>query len=274
MKDLRDKVAVVTGAASGIGRATALALAAKGCHVAIADIKEGPLRETAKLLEASGRKVSTHVVDVASRVQMEALPGAVLGAHGAVHIVVNNAGVSVAAPFEHQSLEDIDWILGINLWGVIYGCKFFLPHLKAAGEGHIVNISSVFGIVGPPNQSTYSVAKFAVRGLSESLRAELGPFGIGVTSVHPGAIKTNIVRDSRWDSDTAAVPPRQQALDFFEKYGVGPEVVAAALVRGIERNAMRVLVPGQAHFIDILKRLFPVRANSILNAIGKKQGVV
>jgi NAD(P)-dependent dehydrogenase (short-subunit alcohol dehydrogenase family) len=274
MKDLRDKVAVVTGAGSGIGRATAIALAEKGCHLAITDIREETLRETAKMIEGLGRKVSVHLVDAASRSQMAALPDAVLAAHGAVHIVVNNAGVAVAAPFEHQSLEDLDWILGINLWGVIYGCKFFLPHLKRAGEGHIVNISSIFGIVGPPNQSSYAVAKFGVRGLSESLRAELEPCGIGVTSVHPGAIKTNIVRDSRWDPDPQAVPPRQQALDFFEKRGVGPEVVAAALVRGIERNAMRVLVPGQAHFIDILKRLFPVGANRILNAIGRKQGVV
>jgi len=274
MKEFRDKVAVITGAASGIGRATAVALAAKGCHLAITDIHEEPLRETGRMIQEIGRKVSEHLVDAASREQMAALPDAVLAAHGAVHIVVNNAGVTVAAPFEHQSLEDFDWLLGINLWGVIYGCKFFLPHLRRAGEAHIVNISSIFGIYGPPNQSSYAVAKFAVRGLSESLRTELEPFGIGVTSIHPGAIKTNIVRDSRWDADSTAVPPRQQALDFFEKYGVGPEVVAAAIVRGIERNAMRVLVPGQARALDILKRLFPVGANRILNALGKRQGVV
>src|SRR3972149_3710370 len=121
---------------------------------------------------------------------MAALADAVIAAHGAVHIVVNNAGVSVAAPFEYQSLEDFAWLIGINFWGVVYGCKFFLPHLKAAGEGHIVNLSSVLGTPGPPTQSSYAAAKFAVRGFSESLRTELEPYRIGVTSVHPAAINT------------------------------------------------------------------------------------
>ncbi|MBW2223895.1 MAG: SDR family NAD(P)-dependent oxidoreductase [Deltaproteobacteria bacterium] len=173
MRDLGGKVAVVTGAGDGIGRETALALAAKSCRMAICDVNEDALEALRAELEAGGTSVTAHRVDVSDKTQMEAFASDVVDAHGAVHILVNNAGVTVYASFEEHSIEDLEWILGVNLWGVIYGCKFFLPHLKAAGEGHIVNLSSVFGIIAPPLQTSYVATKFAVRGFSESLRAEL-----------------------------------------------------------------------------------------------------
>jgi NAD(P)-dependent dehydrogenase (short-subunit alcohol dehydrogenase family) len=147
-------------------------------------------------VRAFGRKASVHVADVASRARMAELPEEVLREHGRVSLLVNNAGVSVGGTFEEQSLEDLDWIVGINFWGVVHGCQFFLPHLRRETEAHIVNLSSMFGIVGVPTQSSYCATKFAVRGLSEALWVELRDAGIGVTSVHPGGIRTNIVRTS------------------------------------------------------------------------------
>ena len=198
MKKLKGAVAVVTGAGSGIGRATSLELARRGCDLALVDISEGGALETAAMVREFGRDASVHVADVSDKVQMQALPDSVRAHHPKINILVNNAGVCVVSSFQDHRVEDFEWILGINLWGVIYGSKFFLPHLQEAGEGHIVNISSLVGFFPLPGFSSYAVTKYAVRGFSEVLRAELAAQNIGVTSVHPGIINTNISNGARY----------------------------------------------------------------------------
>ena len=199
MKNFTDRVAVVTGAGSGIGRATCVELARKGAHIAAADIDGDSLADLKREVESLNRKCSTHVLDVANREQMEIFPQEVAAEHGAVHILVNNAGVSVNLSFQEQTVEDLEWITGINYWGVMYGCKFFLPLLLEAEEAHIVNISSSAGFTGMKWQSSYSATKFAVAGFSESLFVELAKTNVGITCVHPGAVATNILDAARME---------------------------------------------------------------------------
>lgn len=269
MRELEGKVAVVTGAGHGIGRETAVALAKKGCRLAICDVNLQALEALRGELEAGGTEVTAHGVDVSDKTQMAGFASEVIDAHGKAHILVNNAGVTVYASFEEHSIEDLEWIFGVNLWGVIYGCKFFLPHLKAAGEGHIVNLSSVFGIIAPPLQTSYVATKFAVRGFSESLRAELTEENIGVTSVHPGAIQTNIVRNARLVTDTHK-KLRDGTQRLFDRLGTTPDVVAARVVKAIEDNSPRVLITKEAHMADALKRLMPATTDGIIARVFKR----
>lgn len=253
MRSFEHSVAVVTGAASGIGRATALALASKGSAVAIADIDERGLAETARLLNQARAGYSVHVVDVANKLRMEAFAEEVVQAHGRVHIVVNNAGVTVGAKLEDHSLEDFEWIVGINFWGVVYGCKFFLPHLQRAGWGAFVNLSSMFGLTGVPTQSSYCATKFAVRGFSESLAIELANENIDVITVHPGGIKTNIARSSR-SNDHAS---RARIVAWFDRHAMPPEQAAAKIVSAVERRRNRVVITREAWLTDVVKRVYP-----------------
>jgi NAD(P)-dependent dehydrogenase (short-subunit alcohol dehydrogenase family) len=253
MRSLDNRVAVVTGAASGIGRATALGLAAKGCTLAIADIDEHGLNETARSITALGREVSTHIVDVADKHRMQTFVDEVVAAHRRVHIVVNNAGVTVRAKLDDHSLEDFEWIVGINFWGVVYGCKLFLPHLQAAGWGAFVNISSMFGLTGIPEQSAYCATKFAVRGFSESLAIELANENIDVIVVHPGGIRTNIVRSSRGKDNSA----RARIIDWFDRYALPPERAATKIICAIERRQQRVVITPEAWATDVAKRVYP-----------------
>jgi NAD(P)-dependent dehydrogenase (short-subunit alcohol dehydrogenase family) len=254
MRQLHDRVAVVTGAAGGIGRATSELLARKGCDLALVDLNREGLQETADLVGATGRRSSIHVADVADKARMAALPDEIAAEHGQIHILVNNAGVSVTDILEEQTLEDFEWIVGINFWGVVYGCKFFLPHLRQAEEAHIVNLSSMFGLIGLPSQVSYCATKFAVRGLSEALWVELADTPIGVTSVHPGLIRTSIVRSSRMSD----IDEKQRIMDVFEARGRSPEFTAEKIVRAIEKDQLRVAVGREAIITDWAKRLFPV----------------
>ncbi len=244
---------MVTGAASGIGRALAQDLASRGAHLALVDVSAVALDETAQRAVASGGRVTTHIADVADAARMEALAAEVVAQHGRVELLVNNAGVSVTGTFEEQSLDDWRWIVGVNFWGVVHGCKFFLPHLRSVREAHIVNLSSLFGLIGLPTQSSYCATKFAVRGLSEALWAELHGSGIGVTSVHPGGVATNIVRDSRTADETA----KRQMMERFDRLAMSPEKAAAQILRAVERDQLRVLICPESRAADWAKRLFP-----------------
>lgn len=256
MKILKDKVAVVTGAGSGIGQATAIALAKEGCHLALADINQAGMEATASEVKRSGVKISQHTVDVASKKEMNRFVEEVIAYHGHVHIVVNNAGVSVFGDFIEQSIEDIEWVLGINLWGVIYGCKLFLPYLQKEEEGHVVNVSSSSGIFPTPKMSSYTTSKFAIRGLSETIRLELAKHNIGVTTVHPGMIKTNIPHATKYQEKDRK--KQETGVAMFSRFGHDPEKAAHKIVKGIKENSQRVLIGPEAYVLDMLKRAFPV----------------
>jgi NAD(P)-dependent dehydrogenase (short-subunit alcohol dehydrogenase family) len=254
---------VVTGAAGGIGRAVAVALAKRGANLAVADVNATGVEETAELVRREGREATAHVVDVSDKEQMRAFTEAVIEAHGAAHVLVNNAGVTVASSFSSHTLEDFEWLMGINFWGVIYGCHFFLPHLVVQPEAHIVNISSIFGIVGVPHQSSYCASKFGVRGFTESLAAELRGSSVGVTVVHPGGVNTNIVRDARGE-DFGPGRTRKAVADFFATKTMSCEKAAEHIVRGIEKNRQRVLFTPESHVLDALKRLAPSVTQRVL----------
>jgi len=256
MKNLIGKVAAVTGAGSGIGRALALELAAQGCRIAAADINMPALEEIGALLEARGADCSLHLVDVSEAASVQAFADAVVSEHGAVHILINNAGINLQKSFEHHSLDDWQRVLGVNLWGVIYGCTFFLPHLRRSASAHIVNLSSMAGFCGLPSQSSYCASKAAVKALNESLWAELAVDGIGVTSVHPGAVVTNMIPASLLEADNKAVARHNYAL--VKKFGMSPERAAKIIVRAVRTNRQRVRVGPDAVLLDLLKRLFPV----------------
>ena len=250
MKRFTGKVAVITGAGSGIGRALALELAGRGARIAVSDVDEVRAAETAKL---AGENARSYVLDVADRAAVLAHAEDVVEDFGGVNIVVNNAGVALGATVEEMSFEDYDWLMGINLGGVINGTKAFLPHLIASGDAHLVNISSVFGFVGIPTQSAYNAAKFAVRGFTEALRQEMliARHPVGVSCVHPGGIKTNIVRDSRNNSDD-----QEQAAAGFEKIAMTtPEKAAQTIVRGVERRSARILIGPDAYVLDAIPRV-------------------
>lgn len=252
MQTLEGRLAVVTGAASGIGRATAERLAERGCDLALVDVNAAGLEDAAQAVRTRGRQASTHLADVADRDRMRALADEVMGEHGRVHVLVNNAGVSVGSTLLDHGWEDFDWIVGINFWGVVHGCKFFLPHLLRAEEGHIVNLSSMLGFLGVAGQTGYCSTKFAVRGFSEALHAELAGTRVGITSVHPGAIRTNILRAARLPDEE-----RSRAEALMQRWARPPEAAARKIVRAVERNRLRVVVGWESHLAFVLGRLFP-----------------
>jgi len=260
MKDIHGKTAVITGAAHGIGEALARSLAREGCRLALVDVNEAGLTRVGDEVEALGAKVSKHVVDVSNRTRMEELVGEISEAHGAIHMLINNAGVSVNGSFVDQTIEDFERVLGVNLWGVIYGCKFFLPVLWKAEEAHIVNISSIFGVVGLPGQSSYCSSKFAIRGLTETLWEELRGSHVHVTVVHPGGVATNLVSASKhYDQET-----KQKIIDMYAEGMMTANSAADEIVVAIKANRRRVLITNQARFIDYLKRLVPEWGNQLV----------
>ncbi len=255
-----NSVAVITGAASGIGRALAVRLAQESvAGVAISDVNEAGLTETAAMVEAVGVSVSTHIIDVSKLDQVQRLADEAVARHGRVTHLINNAGVGVLGTFEQLSIEDFEWLMNINFWGVVYGCKVFLPLLRQQDSAHIVNVSSVFGFIAPQEQSAYCSSKFAVRGFTESLRHELAGSNVVVSAVHPGGIKTNIVRNSRVGAD-ALEEWKQQGVKLFDKVAkTTPETAADVIVKGIKANNPRILIGQDAFAISILSRLFPKR---------------
>ena len=270
MKNLRNKVVVITGAGSGIGRALALNLAAKGSLLALSDVDEAGLAETVALATSAGApKVRSDRLDTADREAFARYALDVVEDLGRVNVVVNNAGVALAGELADLEYSDMDWIMGVNFWGVVHGTKEFLPHLIDSGDGHLVNISSLFGLISMPGQSMYNASKYAVRGLSESVREEMliGGHRVGVTVVHPGGIKTAIARNSRVSAkeDQAAT-----AKLFDEKLAkMTPERAAEIIVAGIEKNKARVLVGLDAHALHTLAKLTGSRYQDIVAKVSK-----
>jgi NADP-dependent 3-hydroxy acid dehydrogenase YdfG len=272
MKTVQGKVAAITGAGSGIGRATAKLLAQKGCHVAISDVNEKGLAETAEQCGPFGVKVLAARVDVANRGEVEAWSAQVARELGGVNIIINNAGVALGSTIEDMRYEDFEWLMNINFWGVVHGTKAFLPHLKAAGDGHIVNISSVFGLIGVPTQAAYNAAKFAVKGFTEALRQELEIEGlpIGVTSVHPGGIKTNIARNARFTVRKGWVD-EQSNSDFEKAFSTTPEQAAQDILQAILKNRRRQLIGADAVLIDLVQRALPALYQSLVVAGARRR---
>ena len=276
MKNFNNKVAAITGAASGMGRTLALNLAAQGCHLALSDVNAKGLAETAQMVGKLGVKVTTAAVNVADRAQMEAWADQVVGDHGRVNLLFNNAGVALGATIDIVKPEDFEWIMGINFWGVVWGTKAFLPHLKAAGEGHIVNTSSLFGLLAVPTQGTYNASKFAVRGFTEALRQELDmeACGVSATCVHPGGIRTNIAMAARIDPSMAAKTgiDAEAARKRFDQLlnTTSADSAAKQILRAVQRNQRRVLVGPDAKFLDKVVRLFGASYQPLTTWFAKK----
>jgi short-subunit dehydrogenase len=253
--------AAVTGAASGIGRALALELAARGCDLALADRDEAGLQAVAaEITKAHSRKITVHRVDVGEPQQIEAFAQAAISAHPSLNIVINNAGVALLGQFSEIDQAQMDWLMNINFWGVVHSTRAFLPHLSRQPEAHIVNLSSIFGIVAPPGQTAYAAAKFAVRGFSEALRHELQTAAspVRLSVVHPGGVATDIVRNSRTGVGMTDNARRAQSIERFENAAkTTPAAAALRIIAGIEKNAPRILIGNDARFMDLLQRFRP-----------------
>ena len=251
----------ITGAASGIGRALAIELAARGADLALADRDEAGLQTVAtEIAGTAERKISLHRVDVSEPDAVAAFAREATAAHPALNIVINNAGVALLGQFHEIDQAQIEWLFDINFWGVVHSTRAFLPHLANQPAAHIVNVSSIFGIVAPPGNTAYAAAKFAVRGFSESLRHELqmAKSPIRLSVVHPGGIKTNIVRNSRMGSSISDNERRAQSIERFDAIAqTSPKDAALRIIKGIEKNEPRILIGGDARFMDILQRFRP-----------------
>ncbi|MEQ8517122.1 MAG: SDR family oxidoreductase [Chromatocurvus sp.] len=262
------KSAVITGAGSGIGRALARALNGEGCALYLSDIDEAALAATVSSLPHPGVPVDQRRVDVAAKDAMDRWAKDINAQRTAgVDIVINNAGVAYSARVDACDYAEVQWLMSINFWGVVHGTLAFLPLLKAAPRGHLVNLSSILGIIGVPTQSAYNAAKFAVRGYTESLRQELAGSSVHVCCVHPGGVSTNIARNSRGGAPGVTANDRAAQFEPFAR--TTPEAAAAQIIRAIERGQPRLLIGRDARFVDLLARLFPARYPRLLPGLGQ-----
>jgi short-subunit dehydrogenase len=266
MTTLQGRVAVITGTASGIGQALAEKLSVHGCHLALVDMDAEGSQATAKRLQSTQGRISLHHTDVSKKEQMELLPDEVLGQHERVDILINNAGVALAGAFETYSIDDLEWIVGVNLMGVIYSCAYFLPALRSQKKSHIVNISSDFGLIGFPTKSMYCATKFAIRGFSEALRAELYASNAIVTCVFPGPVDTRLVRNSRYANETK----REIEAAFVVQRGIPMDKVVKRIVQSIEKGRGRMLIGGDTYMFDLLTRVAPELPNWLITRFHKR----
>lgn len=270
MRQFNEKVAVITGAGSGIGRALAIALHQSGAEVALSDINQEALIETSSQLTGQA-KYSTHVLDVSDKSAFEAYREFVLEQHKQVDLIFNNAGVSVSETIENLTYDDMQWCIDINFWGVVHGSKLFLPDLKQRPEAAIINLSSIFGVIAVPTQGIYNASKFAVKGFTEALRQELSNTNILVAGVHPGGVKTNIINNSRVKTSPLGSTSKQKLAKSFSKMAkTTPEQAAEIIINGIRKKQRRILVGKDAKMFDVLQRLLPTRYTDVFAKALKK----
>ncbi|MFP1681562.1 SDR family NAD(P)-dependent oxidoreductase [Alloalcanivorax sp. C16-1] len=274
MSRFSGKVIAITGAASGIGRATAVKLAGHQVALSLCDVSDEGLRETERLCRAAGASVRSARLDVSDHAAVNAWAEDTHDAFGGVNAIINNAGVSLSGAVGDLTLDDFEWIMGINFWGVVHGTRAFLPYLRASGDGHIVNISSLFGIIAMPGASAYNASKFAVRGftesLSEELRLERAP--VRVTCVHPGGIDTNIVAGGRvTPSESLGFETVDQAARDFKRLArTSPEAAAARIVRAMTRGRRRQLIGTDAWLLEKMQRLAPVAYQNLMVSFARR----
>jgi NAD(P)-dependent dehydrogenase (short-subunit alcohol dehydrogenase family) len=267
MKMLKNKVAAVTGAASGIGRMLAVSLAKEGCHLALSDVDDRGLRETVALIR-EGVRVTMHHVDVSDRAQVYTYAEDTVRQHGCADIIINNAGVAVCDTLEDVSYENFEWLFSINFWGVVYGTRAFLPHLKKRPEAHIVNISSINAMVPFSHNGPYNAAKSAVMGFTETLVQELDGSTVRVSCVHPGGIKTNIARNARFCKHVGPGKQHEEVATTFERIArTTADRAARVIIAGMKRNKRRIMIGLDARFMDMQKRLAPVLTNVLTGRI-------
>jgi NAD(P)-dependent dehydrogenase (short-subunit alcohol dehydrogenase family) len=264
---LRNRTAVVTGAASGIGRSVAISLARRGCHLALADLNEAELARTAQMAASQDIRISCHRLDVSDREEVAGFPATVAAEHPGVDVLVNNAGVALAGRFDQVSEDDFEWLFAVNFWGVVRMTRAFLPHLRKSDDARLVNLSSLFGLISPPGQTAYSASKFAVRGFSQSLQHELARSKIGVTVVHPGGVATAIARNARVPKEMPLEEVRRRREAVERMLRLPPEKAGEIIVEGIERRKTRVLIGTDAKVLSLVERLAPVSYWKILERL-------
>ena len=277
MKNFKNKVAAITGAGSGIGQQLAILLAKQGCHLSLSDINEKGLQQTVELLKPySDITVTTKKLEVSDREAVKQWAQETVQDHGSVNLIFNNAGVALGSTVEGATYEDLEWIVGINFWGVVYGTKEFLPFIKQTQDGHIINISSLFGLTAQPTQSGYNATKFAVRGFTESLRQELDIEKSGVSSlcVHPGGIRTNIAKSAKMSDslNSLGMDPAKSIQNFDKLLRTPPEEAARQILQAVLKNKRRLLIGSDAKILDAFQRLFPTgyqRASTIVTKLMK-----
>lgn len=277
MKNFKNKVAAITGAGSGIGQQLAVLLAKQGCHLSLSDVNAQGLQKTVELLKDSNVRITTQIVDVADRETVKAWAEETVRNHGSVNLIFNNAGVALASTVEGANYDELEWIVGINFWGVVYGTKEFLPYLKKSGDGHIVNISSLFGLTAQPTQSAYNATKFAVRGFTESLRQELDlqKCGVSALCVHPGGIRTNIANAAKVNQSlkSLGMHPEKSVSSFNKLLRIPPEEAARQILDAVLKDKRRLLIGNDAKFLDALQRVMPAKyqyITGLLTGMNKK----
>lgn len=275
MQNFQNKVAAITGAGSGIGQQLALLLAKEGCHLSLSDVNEQGLIETVEKLKDTDVRVTIKKLDVADQVAVKAWAEETVQDHGSVNMIFNNAGVALASTVEGASYEELEWIVNINFWGVVYGTKEFLPLIKKTGDGHIVNISSLFGLTAQPTQSAYNATKFAVRGFTESLRQELDMENCGVSAlcVHPGGIRTNIANSAKMNDSlmTLGMNPEKSAKSFNKLLRCPPEEAARQILEAVKKDKRRLLIGNDAKALDLLQRLLPTGYQKVIAFASKSK---
>lgn len=273
MKNFKNKVAAITGAGSGMGQQLAILLAKDGCHLSLSDVNEKGLADTVELVKAYNVRVTSKKVNVAKLEEIKAWAADTVQNHGSVNMIFNNAGVALGSTVEGANYEDLEWIMGINYWGVVYGTKEFLPYIKKSGEGHIINTSSLFGLTSQPTQSAYNSTKFAVRGFTESLRQELDMENCGVSAlcVHPGGIRTNIANDARMSDSlkSLGMNPEKSAKAFNKLLRMPAEEAAQLILDAVLKNKRRLLIGNDAKALDLMQRVLPTGYQKVTSFAAK-----